>query len=85
MSSTIFNKRLQTLKQRQNYHETAIQKIEKISSENGGKLPKKFNLEDLGIATITKLLNDLGYTNFVIKAPNGSASSVREIIFHKSL
>ena len=53
---------------------------EKIFSENEGKLPKRFYLSDLGRRTISNLLCDLGYPNFDIIAPNGSSSSLREII-----
>lgn len=80
MSSTIFNERLQALKQSKRYSKNAIQQMEEISSENGGKLPPKFNLSNLGRCTISNLLCDLGYQNFDIFAPNGSTSSLREVV-----
>ena len=80
MRSTIFNDRLQTLKKSEKYTLKALQQIEEIFSENEGKLPKRVYLSDLGRRTISNLLCDLGYPNFDIIAPNGSSSSLREII-----
>ncbi len=80
MHSTIFNNRLQTLKKSEKYTPKALQQIEKIFSENEGKLPQKFSLSDLGHCTISNLLRDLGYQNFDIIAPDGGSSSLRDII-----
>lgn len=82
MSSTIFNDRLQTLKASGQYPEGALQQIETIASEHGGKLPKTFFMEDVGRATLTSIFRDLQLPVSKIEAPNGSHSSRRQISLH---
>lgn len=82
MSSTIFFKRLQSLKDIKKYPEKVISQFEKVAYDNNGKLPKKFFLYDIGYHTISSILRDLTFTQFDIYAPNGSKSSCRKIILY---
>ncbi len=81
MSRITFQNRLQALKTSGRYSQKAIKQFESIASIHG-KLPKVFILKDLGVHTISSMLNDLGYNSFSIYAPTRLPSSIREVILH---
>ncbi len=79
MSSTIFNDRLQALIQTGKYPKAALEQLEKVASENNGKLPKTFFMENVGRSTLTNIFRDLQLPLYRVEAPNGSDSSSRKI------
>jgi hypothetical protein len=83
MSSTLFQMRLQKLKESKKYSEHLIAQFEDVAQKNNGKPPKKFSVNDVGRRELSNFLYDLGISNFEISAPNGASSSERAIVLYE--